>query len=944
LEYIFGIFQLISVSTPTMLDDEQKLAVRSSQFPLIITANAGSGKTMILLECAVEHIKLKQNARILILAFSRKAVAEIQQKLEKQTVDNQQVTVATFHSFAARLSRQHHSAAGFSKPPTVLSSYSNLLPHAERAWHKAMLHCLASALHMVPPSSTAITAETVATAFARHNPQHHHHHKEHYTCDEMIDHLNDICVKLKVHPYPEEACITFKNWAINHQMKPPLSSTSSHSPLFTKAADYLSLKLKQDAILTLSDLPSTALHLLKENPTVLEHVRRQYTHVFVDEFQDACKDQLELMVLLAPNVTIVGDPKQSIYGFRNALPNAMDNFYKMCIESRGYESAVVTLRRNYRSSPPICAFASELLLGKHTKLISARSTAQSVECSTATGGGAFPPVSVVQHQSGEEEAEAIADSIAQGISNGSFLPKNVAILYRCLNSNNNVRSSGLVEKALRKRNITYIVAMSAAAGNGDASHRDSQRKNCNNASYQEGKALLTYLQLIANPEDDSAWHAVLTLPHLGLTSDALDAISEMYRESILHQREFSMYNEIIQALASSDDMISTIDRLKLEQLHSLMVDLSRELSGGLNLQQFIMNVIFMAGLLNRRKDSNGTDDNNMSQGNEADFPTNGCTTTRSISSSPILAAILEEADMYSAAAHNQQLLHLAHPSLISILHSFLAYLSDDTDIVSEIDSGSCDDTEMMSAAGSTQGRSCIATTQALTSGTLADQNAVIITTMHSAKGLEWKAVYLPHVNKSMLRRGGGGGGMRGDGDGDGDGDEEDARWAYYEEEARLLHVAATRAEHYLSVSYVQKYYKSKEEYFCELLDGGSMNVPVVSPLLVPAIEKLKMQPHIMYFKGQLIATDDDDAYYSDDARGIMTFGTTTTTNATTNTKEDDGCVESRDRTNTGRVLSSTQVNATVSSSACQQQQPVAFKYKLASTARGTFKPPRPMHQ
>jgi superfamily I DNA/RNA helicase len=918
-----------------MLDDEQKMAVHSSQFPLIITANAGSGKTRILLECAVEHIKLKQNASILILAFNRKAVAEIQQKIEKQCPDNQQVTVATFHSFAARLSRKHHSAAGFSKPPTVLSSYSNLLPHAERAWHKAMLHCLASALHMAPPSSTAITAETVATAFARHSPQHHHHHKEHYTCDEMIDHLNDICVKLKVHPYPEEAYTIFKNWAINHQMKPPLSSTSSHYPLFTKAAEYLSLKLKQDAIITLSGLPSTAVHLLKENPTVLEHVRRQYTHVFADEFQDACKHQLELMVLLAPNVTIVGDPKQSIYGFRNALPNALDVFNKMCIESRGYESAVVTLRRNYRSSPPICAFASELLLGKYTKLISARSTVEGEECKTATEGGAFPPVSVVQHQSNEEEAEAIADSIAQGISNRSFLPKNVAILYRCLNSNNNTRTSILVEKALQKRNITYIVAMSAAACNGDASHQYSQRKNSNSSSYQDGKALLTYLKLFADPEDDSTWHAVLTLPHLGLTSEALSTISEMYRESILHQRELSIYNEIILALASSSSsngMISARDKLKLEQLHSLMVDLSRELSGGLNLQQFIMNIIIKAGLLNRREDTCGNDVENISQGNEADLPTTGCTTTLSISSSPILAAIIEEADIYSAAAHNQQLLHLAHPSLISILHSFLAYLSTDTDIVSEIERASCYDTEMMTTAGSTQGGSCIATTQALASGTLADQNAVIITTIHSAKGLEWKAVYLPRLNKSMLRRGGGG-------DGDEE-DEEDARRAYYEEEARLLHVAATRAEHYLSVSYVQKYYESKEEYVCEMMmGGGSMNVPVVSPLLAPAIEKLKMQPHIMYFKGQMIATEEEDAYYSDDG-SIMTFGTTNTYNDTK--KEDGGCVESRDRTNTGRVLSSTQVNTT-SSSCSQQQQPVAFKYKLASTARGAFKPPRPIH-
>ena len=107
-------------------------------------------------KCAAEHVTSTPNANVLILSFSKKAVAEIQQKLSLAipNYDNQQINVATFHSFAARLSRQHHSAAGFSKPPTIVSSYSNLLPYVEEAWHKAMLHCLASALHMThSPSS-----------------------------------------------------------------------------------------------------------------------------------------------------------------------------------------------------------------------------------------------------------------------------------------------------------------------------------------------------------------------------------------------------------------------------------------------------------------------------------------------------------------------------------------------------------------------------------------------------------------------------------------------------------------------------------------------------------------------------------------------------------------------------------------------------------------------
>src|ERR1051326_1789970 len=90
---------------------------------------------------------------------------------------------------------------------------------------------------------------------------------------------------------------------------------------------------------------------LLENDDVLARVRRQFDYVFVDEFQDTDRVQARILERLGHGTTIVvGDPKQSIYGFRRADPETYGAFTRRLVDG-GAEYRVI--RDQYRSHPAL---------------------------------------------------------------------------------------------------------------------------------------------------------------------------------------------------------------------------------------------------------------------------------------------------------------------------------------------------------------------------------------------------------------------------------------------------------------------------------------------------------------------------------------------------------------------------------------------------------------
>ena len=121
---------------------------------------------------------------------------------------------------------------------------------------------------------------------------------------------------------------------------------------------FLDAEKRKLGVVDFDDLLLRTLEVLG-NERVLERIRAQFDHIFVDEFQDTDRTQAKIIEKLATDragnwisgrLTVVGDPKQSIYGFRRADPETYRAVTRQLIDSGAEERFIL---HNYRSEPPL---------------------------------------------------------------------------------------------------------------------------------------------------------------------------------------------------------------------------------------------------------------------------------------------------------------------------------------------------------------------------------------------------------------------------------------------------------------------------------------------------------------------------------------------------------------------------------------------------------------
>lgn len=115
--------------------------------------------------------------------------------------------------------------------------------------------------------------------------------------------------------------------------------------------------LRQKSMLDFDDLINKTLELLKHNPPVRKFYQTKFKHIIIDEFQDTNSSQLELIKLLInedyPNITFVGDRKQSIYGFRHAQMENLDSLHEFVERKFAQKFPEIKLEVNYRSTQAV---------------------------------------------------------------------------------------------------------------------------------------------------------------------------------------------------------------------------------------------------------------------------------------------------------------------------------------------------------------------------------------------------------------------------------------------------------------------------------------------------------------------------------------------------------------------------------------------------------------
>lgn len=304
------------------------------------------------------------------------------------------------------------------------------------------------------------------------------------------------------------------SWAKNHMLDPQqvyLDSTEPHTERVAHIYEVYRQELAKSNALDFDDLLLYAVRVLKASGETCERYNRRYRYILVDEYQDTNRPQYELMRMLAGsehNVCAVGDEDQSIYSWRGAdIRNILE------FEQDFPEARIVRLEQNYRSTQNILQAASAVV-SKNIKR-------KGKNLWTERTGGA--QIGYYEAPDGENEALFAADFISKYLRNGQTEhgeTLRAAVLYRT-NS-----QSRLVEEAMRRYQINYHVV-------GGFSFYERA----------EIKDMISYLKVIANPDDSIALQRAINTPARGLGKTTMETIERIALETGVSM--WGAVNEII---------------------------------------------------------------------------------------------------------------------------------------------------------------------------------------------------------------------------------------------------------------------------------------------------------------------------------------------------------------------------------------------------------------
>jgi ATP-dependent helicase/nuclease subunit A len=253
---------------------------------------------------------------------------------------------------------------------------------------------------------------------------------------------------------------------------------------------------RQAGALDFADLEEYAVRLLEGHPEAQAHLRAQFDHVLMDEFQDTNAQQAKLIRLVRPpnRFYAVGDINQSIFGFRHAEPRGFAA-YRSEVEHGG--GHLVHLIDNFRSRAEILSAIETISANREgiepRSLVAERSFAHSPHAAVEIIGVNAEPADAAQRI----EAQCVARRIVE-LASGEFEFKDIAVLVR------NTEVLTEFAPAFDAAGIPYLVNR----GKGFYETR-------------EVNDLIHLLRVIANPRDEISLAAVLRSPLAAVSDEAL---------------------------------------------------------------------------------------------------------------------------------------------------------------------------------------------------------------------------------------------------------------------------------------------------------------------------------------------------------------------------------------------------------------------------------------
>ncbi|MDG6113274.1 helicase-exonuclease AddAB subunit AddA [Lactococcus formosensis] len=287
---------------------------------------------------------------------------------------------------------------------------------------------------------------------------------------------------------------------------------------------YLERKRSENAF-EYSDIAHFAIKILEENSDVATAYRNKYSEIMIDEYQDTSHVQEAMLRLLSKNgdgtdnLFMVGDIKQSIYGFRLADPSLFLKKYTAYADEEN-PNQLIRLKENFRSRGEVLSFTNEvfkhlmdeevgeMIYGEEEKLVQGNL----VDYPQQLDENFYPQLLIYEEEALEDESEQMSDGeikiVAQKIkeliaSDENLEYKDIALLVRSKTQNNKI------EDILKAYDIPVVL---------DEGRVDFLKS-------LEVTLILDVLRAIDNPLYDIPLVATLRSPMFNFTEDELTRIS-----------------------------------------------------------------------------------------------------------------------------------------------------------------------------------------------------------------------------------------------------------------------------------------------------------------------------------------------------------------------------------------------------------------------------------
>jgi ATP-dependent DNA helicase Rep len=416
----------------TQLNEQQQAAVSYTRGPLLVVAGAGSGKTRVIIEKIVHLVRNRglPPARVAAITFTNKAAREMRERLARRlgAARAGEVAVSTFHALGWRILREHHELLGYRPGISILDEQDSL-----------------NVVRDLLPEGTA--PESVRLARAQVS--------------------------------------RWKNRALAAGDVPQDFGSGGEAAVWRLYRRYEE-HLRDLNGVDFDDLILQSLRALQHEESRL-YWQQALRYLLVDEYQDSNETQYRMLRLLAGDdgrFTAVGDDDQSIYGWRGAQPENLQQL------QHDYPNLhIVKLEQNYRSCGTVLK-AANALIAHNPRPIDKR---------LWSGLHEGERIRVIPCADDRDEAAMIAAEILHRQYTSRAGWGDFAVLYR------GNHQSRVLEQALREQRIPYHLS-------GGTSFFERS----------EVKDLMCYLRLAVNPDDNTAFMRIVNTPRrdLGVTTRA----------------------------------------------------------------------------------------------------------------------------------------------------------------------------------------------------------------------------------------------------------------------------------------------------------------------------------------------------------------------------------------------------------------------------------------